>query len=87
MQQASPLSFPCRFPIKIMGANEPGFEAHATALIAAHAGPLAAHDISARHSRNGRFVSLTINVSASSQAQLDAIYRSLSASERVLMTL
>lgn len=81
------LEFPCRFPVKIVGNDEAGFRAHARALVEAHTGPLAEEDVELRHSRNGRFVSLTVHVHAHSREQLDAIYESLSASERVLMAL
>ena len=81
------LEFPCRFPIKIMGANEPDFTRHAMALVSSHVDDLRDDDIESRVSRNGRFLALTISIQARSKAQLDAIYRSLSQSKRVLMAL
>ncbi|MCC5860285.1 MAG: DUF493 domain-containing protein [Gammaproteobacteria bacterium] len=81
------LEFPCDFPIKVMGANEPDFPSHARELVATHVDDLVATDIDSRVSRNGRFVAVTIRIRARSRAQLDAIYRSLSDSERVLMAL
>lgn len=81
------LEFPCRFPIKIMGANEAGFAAHARELVARHVDDLLESDIDLRVSSNGRFVAVTVSIQARSKAQLDAIYRDLSASGRVLMAL
>lgn len=85
--QAPALEFPCRFPVKVMGANEPDFQAHARALVEAHAGPLPDENVQSRESRNGRFLSITLHVHARSREQLDAIYRALTASDRVLMAL
>ena len=81
------LEFPCRFPIKIMGANEPDFATHACELVASHVDDLTQADVDQRVSSNGRFVAVTISIQARSKAQLDAIYRDLSASSRVLMAL
>jgi putative lipoic acid-binding regulatory protein len=81
------LEFPCRFPIKIMGANEPDFTRHAMALVASHVDDLGENDVESRVSRNGRFLALTVHIQARSKAQLDAIYLSLSQSKRVLMAL
>ncbi|HEX7061002.1 MAG TPA: DUF493 domain-containing protein [Woeseiaceae bacterium] len=38
-------------------------------------------------SSGGRFVSLTVTITATSREQLDAIYRDLSADEQVLVAL
>jgi putative lipoic acid-binding regulatory protein len=81
------LEFPCRFPIKIMGANEPDFTRHAMALVASHVDDLSDDHVASRVSRNGRFLALTVHIEARSKAQLDAIYLSLSQSKRVLMAL
>ena len=81
------LEFPCRFPIKVMGANEPDFANHAVTLVSSHVDDLVEDAVECRVSRNGRFVAVTIQIQARSKAQLDAIYRSLSASDRVLMAL
>ncbi len=81
------LEFPCPFPVKIMGANEPDFAEHALALVSQHVDDVLEKDIESRVSRNGRFVAVTVHIQARSKAQLDAIYRSLSASDRVLMAL
>jgi uncharacterized protein len=40
-----------------------------------------------RPSKNGNFVSVTATINAQSKAQLDAIYRELSADPQVLMAL
>jgi putative lipoic acid-binding regulatory protein len=78
------LEFPCRFPIKVMGRDRPDFEAHVIELIGQHTDPVAAADIAVRSSSKGKFIALTVTVAAESRAQLDDIYRALSASDLVL---
>ena len=87
MSDESLLVFPCDFPIKMMGRDTPESHAIARALVEAHTGPLDDRAIRTRPSRNGRFVAVTITVSAQSQEQLDAIYYDVSAHEAVLMAL
>ncbi len=81
------MDFPTVFPIKVMGANDDDFERLVVEIIQKHATITLDEAVSSRLSRGGRFVSLTVRIHAESQAQLDAIYRELSAHERVLMML
>jgi putative lipoic acid-binding regulatory protein len=81
------LSFPTTFPVKVMGANKEGFESLVLEIIQKHASLDEEHLVSCRHSRGGKFLSLTVYVHAESQQQLDAIYGELSSHERVLMML
>ena len=81
------LNFPNVFPLKIMGANQDDFEALVLSIIGKHAAVVAEKAVTRRLSRGGRFLSVTVHIQAESQAQLDAIYRELSAHERVLMML
>jgi putative lipoic acid-binding regulatory protein len=81
------LEFPCRFPIKMMGRDREAFHAAAKSIIERHYDALAGEDIRQSMSRNANFVSLTITINASSQAQLDLIYEELSAHEEILVAL
>lgn len=83
----SPLRFPCSFPIKVMGRHEAGFEARVVAMINAHLGAAQEPSVRSRESSNGRFLSVTVTVVAESREQLDDIYRTLTASEHVLLVL
>lgn len=85
--EKSLIAFPCRFPIKVMGRDETEFEAHVLQIVSAHVDDIAAEDISLRPSKNGNYLSLTITVDVHDQEHLDRIYRTLSASERVLYVL
>ncbi|MFK8051556.1 MAG: YbeD family protein [Woeseiaceae bacterium] len=79
------LEFPQPFAIKAMGKNDATFAEHAQALILAH-GELSGDDsIKTRDSKNGKFLSVTIEITATSREQLDKIYQSLTDDERVIM--
>jgi putative lipoic acid-binding regulatory protein len=86
-EQESLLEFPCRFPIKIMGKERADFQEHVVGLISSHVGDIAKTDVTVRLSRKGNFLALTVTISAESREQLDDVYRSLTASERVLFVL
>ena len=79
--------FPCVFPVKVMGANQDDFERLVLEIIRKHASIANEEVVTSRLSRNGRFLSVTVHINVESQEQLDAIYRELSAHERVLMML
>ena len=87
MSDESAIDFPCSFPIKMMGRNTSEFRATARALVERHAGKVDDDAVSAALSRNGRFVSVTVTIIATSQQQLDAIYREVTAHQDVLMAL
>jgi len=82
-----PLQFPCDFPLKVMGRAEAGFEAHVVTLVRRHVPDLGEAAVQTRASGRGNYLSVTVRVRARSRAQLDALYRELTASERVLMVL
>jgi len=87
MSEESAIEFPCAFPIKMMGRDTPKFRATALALIENHVGPIAAEAIKFNLSGKGNFVSVTVTVTATSQQQLDDIYRDVSGHDDVLMAL
>ena len=87
MSDESALECPCEVPIKMMGRDTPDFRATARALVEKHAGEVADDAVKAALSRNGRFVSVTVTITATSREQLDTIYREVTAHEDILMAL
>lgn len=79
--------FPSEFPIKVMGRRDSDLRALTQAIIERHAGPQPESSIRTRTSGDGNFLALTYLVRASSQQQLDTIYRELTACKSVLMAL
>ncbi len=87
MTEESIMEFPCEFPIKIMGEDNPEFRQTVRELVEKHTGPLPDSAIQTALSRNERFVSLTITVNAQSREQLDSIYQDLTDHDDVKMAL
>ncbi len=87
MSDATLQKFPSEFPIKVMGRHDSGLRALTQAIVERHAGVLDESRIRTRTSADGNFLALTYMVHADSRAQLDAIYRELTACKSVLMAL
>jgi hypothetical protein len=87
MTEESVIEFPCDFPIKMMGRDTPEFRATARLLVENHVGTVTEEAIQVNLSAKSNFVSVTITVIATSQQQLDDIYRDVSAHDDVLMAL
>lgn len=73
------IDFPCEFPLKVMGKNESEFPDTIILLIQTILPTFSADKIEARASSSGKYTSLTCMVHVESQAQLDDIYRLISA--------
>jgi putative lipoic acid-binding regulatory protein len=87
MAEDTLLEFPCRFPIKVMGAATDDFRSLALGIVTRHFGELAAADIEERPSSGGRYLGITFTVRAESKAQLDAVYTELTSCRQVLVAL
>ena len=86
------LKFPTPFPIKAMGrmkgdGADSSFAQTVLAIVQKHATDFDANTMEMRPSKQGTFISVTATINAQSKAQLDAIYRELSAHPQVLMAL
>ena len=71
------LAFPCDFPIKIMGQTQPGFAQAMLEVVLRHAPDFDATTMEMRNSREGKYLSLTTTIRATSREQLDNLYREL----------
>ncbi len=87
MNEESLLTFPCEFPIKIMGRASENFEADVVAIVRKHAPDLSEATITNRPSRKGKYIAITVTVNATSKEQLDNIYLELNGHKSVVMTL
>lgn len=79
--------FPCEFPIKIMGERRDDFAQVMVAIVTRHAPEFAAASMEMKSSKNGKYLSLTCTIHATSRAQLDNLYRELSAHPLVSIVL
>jgi putative lipoic acid-binding regulatory protein len=81
------IAFPTAFPIKIMGRREGGFARSVLEIVRKHAPDFQPSSVETRPSRQGRYVSLTVTVNATSREQLDALYQELCDHPGVVMVL
>ena len=81
------LEFPCEFSVKAMGLNEPGFQELVVQIVRNHCPELGEGCSNIRPSKNGKWVSVTVTLQATSKQQLDSIYMELTAHEKVTMSL
>jgi putative lipoic acid-binding regulatory protein len=81
------LTFPCAFPIKVMGRMEEGFAQTVLGIVQRHAPDFRPETMEMRSSREGKYLSVTVTVNARSREQLDGLYRELSGHPDVVMVL
>jgi len=84
---ASLIEYPSAFPIKVMGLHVDGF-AQAVIAVAQQFDPaFDAATIEHRPSTGGKYLGLTITITATSREQLDELYRALSTHPMVKVVL
>lgn len=81
------IEFPCDYPIKVVGDSAADFESAVLDIVESHAGPIDRSRVRVRDSRNARFMSVTVFITATGERQLQAIFESLKATGRVHMVL
>lgn len=84
---SSLLTFPCEFPIKVMGKADLDFQGAVMQIMRKHVPSLSEGAIETHYSKEGHYVSITVTVTATSQEQLDAIYRDLTSNSQVMVVL
>ena len=85
--EASALTFPCAFPIKVMGRTRDGFAQAIVTVVQKHAPDFDPATMEMRASKAGKYLSLTCTVHARSRDQLDNLYRELTSHPMVAMVL
>lgn len=86
--QAPKIEFPCpRYPVKVIGTASPDFAEVVVEIIQRHAPDFDQSSLSVRDSRNGRFLSVQLLITATGVEQLQAIHLDLRATGRVHMVL
>jgi len=79
--------YPSRFPIKVMGLRVDGF-VHAITHVARQFDPgFDASSVELRESKGGKYLGVTITITATSREQLDELYRTLSTHPMVKIVL
>jgi putative lipoic acid-binding regulatory protein len=88
-EQDSPtlLTFPCDFPIKVMGRRQAAFAQTIVDVVTRHAPDFDPATLEMRTSREATYLSLTLTIRATSRKQLDDLYRELCDHPMVTMVL
>jgi putative lipoic acid-binding regulatory protein len=81
------IEYPCDFPLKVFGEAKPGFSEAVTRVVLAHAPDFDPESMEVRSSSNGKYISLTCTIRATSREQLDNVYRDLTSHPMVKMML
>jgi len=87
LDEAVGLAFPTPFPLKIMGRKESGFATAVIEIVLRHAPDFMPGTLETRPSRQGKYISLTATINATSREQLDALYQELCDHPSVVMVL
>ncbi len=87
MSQESALTFPCRFPIKVMGVNTASFENEIFMIANQHIPNPGETAISSTPSRTEKYLSVTVTIVAQNREQLDNLYRAFNRHPDVKMVL
>ena len=79
--------YPSPFPIKVMGQRVDGFVHAITSIAHAFDPTFDAQTVELRESSGGKYLGVTITVTATSREQLDELYRTLSTHPMVKVVL
>jgi uncharacterized protein len=85
--EKSLIEYPCVFPIKVFGETQQGFAQAVMEVVLRHDPDFKPDSIEMKSSRQGRYISLTCTVRATSREQLDALYQALCDTPQVVMVL
>ncbi len=81
------IEYPSLFPIKVMGQKADGLVTAITHIARQFDPAFDATTVELRESRGGNYLGITITVTATSRAQLDELYRTLSTHPMVKVVL
>jgi len=88
MNEAPKISFPCPdYPIKVVGDAHETFRSYVIETVQIHAPDLDITQVTVNDSRNGRFQSIRLKITATGEEQLQNLFEDLKASGRVHMVL
>ena len=81
------LSFPCEYPLKVIGKDENNFMEFVVDLVSRHVPGVPLEAFKTRSSREGTYLSVSVTFIAESRAQVDALYQELGLYPQVLVAM
>ena len=85
VESDSLIEYPCDFPIKIIGKSQAGFAQTVLGIVRAHAPDFDGATMDMKTSKQGKYLSVTCTIRATSRQQLDGLYRELCDHPMVVM--
>lgn len=86
-EHASLIEYPSQFPIKVMGDKVDGFVQAMTTVAEGFDPTFDPSKIELRESSTGKYIGVTLTITATSREQLDELYRTLSTHPMVKVVL
>jgi len=87
VEPESLIEYPCDFPIKVLGRMQSGFAQAVLETVRTHAPDFDSSTVQMKNSRQGKYLSVTCVIRATSREQLDGLYRALCDHPMVVMVL
>jgi putative lipoic acid-binding regulatory protein len=81
------IEYPSAFPIKVMGVRADGFVESVVSVVRRFDPDFDVGGVELRPSRGGKYLGITVTVTATSREQLDELYRTLSTHPMVKVVL
>lgn len=81
------LEFPCQYPVKVMGDAVDGFRMQIVEIFRRHAPEVSDDQVTVRESAKGNYLSITVIIEATGEAQLAALFADLKAVDSVRLVL
>jgi len=81
------LEYPCDFPMKVLGRTQKGFAQTVLEIVRSHAPDFDGATMDMKTSKQGKYLSVTCVIRATSRQQLDDLYRALCDHPMVVMVL
>jgi uncharacterized protein len=81
------LEYPCDFPVKVLGRTQKGFAQTVLEIVRSHAPDFDGATMNMKTSKQGKYLSVTCVIRATSRQQLDDLYRALCDDPMVVMVL
>ncbi|MES2624877.1 MAG: DUF493 domain-containing protein [Pseudomonadota bacterium] len=81
------IEYPCAYPIKVMGLQDDTFIPCIVEVVKKHDADFDPESITFRESRNGKYLSVKVTITATGADHIDALFNDLKATGRVVMVL
>lgn len=81
------IEYPCDYPIKVMGLHDADFVSLVVEITRRHDPELVEERVSYKSSRNGKYLSVNVIITATGPEQIQSLFEDLKASGRVAMVL